>query len=356
MFVAVCDCAPLPNSLPSEPLLNYNTVSSSVPNNADASGRVVTHGAINAGEPGNDLIAPYSSRGPTNDNRLKPEAVAIDGVAVTGAGGFGTPFFGTSAAAPHGGAIAALILACKPSLKHGEPGDNPNADRDALRNAMLNTSVDLGVVGDDQIYGNGRIDADAAATAAACAVATPTPTPTPTKTNTPTPTNTPTATATATPGADTDGDGMPDSYENSRACLNAGIADGALDPDADALTSLSEFQTSATEPCEYDDDTDGCADGEEIEPARSHLTGGERDPLNHWDFYDVNGTQRIDAVDISMVRARFTGNQPTPPEDIGFDRSAGAAVWAPGPPDNKINAVDVNLVRASFNNRCDLAP
>ena len=50
----------------------------------------------------------FSSRGPTLDGRPKPDIAAIDGVAVSGAGSFGTPFFGTSAAAPHVGGIAAL--------------------------------------------------------------------------------------------------------------------------------------------------------------------------------------------------------------------------------------------------------
>ncbi len=355
MFVPICDCAPLPSFMPDQPIINFNTMSSSVPNNADASGRVVTHGAINADDPGNDTIAPYSSRGPTNDDRLKPEAVSIDGVSVTGAGGFPTTFFGTSAAAPHGGAIAALILSCNATLKHGEPDDNPNADRDALRNAMLNSATDLGAGGDDQVYGNGRVDADAAAAAAGCTAATPTPTSTPTAT--PTKTNTPTPTATATPGTDTDGDGMPDGYESARLCLNAAVADGALDPDVDALTSAFEYLTVGTEPCLNDTDTDGCADGEEIvATAGSHAFGGQRDPLNHWDFYDVNGTRRVDGADIGMVRLNFNGAGPTPPEDMIYDRSAGAAVWAPGPPDNKINAVDIGLVRSAFNDRCDLAP
>ena len=46
-------------------------------------------------------------------------------------------------------------------------------------------------------------------------------------------------------------------------------------------------------------------------------------------------------MDIGMVRSRFTGAGPTPPQDAPFDRSAGAAAWAPGPPDGKINAIDV---------------
>jgi subtilase family protein/VCBS repeat protein len=58
----------------------------------------------------------FSSQGPTNDGRLKPELVAPDGVSVTGAGGFQTPFFGTSASAPHAGAVAALVLSVNPTL------------------------------------------------------------------------------------------------------------------------------------------------------------------------------------------------------------------------------------------------
>ena len=130
MFVLCEDCTPIAGNQH-----NFNTLSSSVMNNADAGGGVMALGAINADDPGNDDIAPYSSRGPTNDLRTKPDATAIDEVTVSGAGGFDVPFVGTSAAAPHGGAIAALLLSCQPSLKHGEPGDNPAADRTSLRNA-----------------------------------------------------------------------------------------------------------------------------------------------------------------------------------------------------------------------------
>ena len=68
-----------------------------------------------------DIIEPFSARGPAriyfdaNGNRrfqlrLKPEYTAVDGTSVSGAGGFPSPFFGTSAAAPHAAAIAALVL------------------------------------------------------------------------------------------------------------------------------------------------------------------------------------------------------------------------------------------------------
>jgi hypothetical protein len=160
MFLACYGCVPIAGNVH-----NFNTASSSVPNNSDAGGGVMSLGAINASDPGNDTIADYSSRGPTNDGRLKPDAVAIDGVAVTGAGGFPVPFYGTSAAAPHGGAIAALLLSCNPVLRAGEPGDDPAADRAALRNALLGSATDLGTPGSDNTYGAGRLDALAAASA-----------------------------------------------------------------------------------------------------------------------------------------------------------------------------------------------
>ena len=138
---------------------NYFTPSSSVPNQADAAGGVLAVGAINSFEEGRDQIAPYSSRGPTNDGRIKPDVTGVDGVSVTGSGGFTTTFLGTSAAAPHIAGILALLLECRPSLKAGEPGDAPDQDRLALRNALLLLAVDLGPAGPDNTYGAGRADA-----------------------------------------------------------------------------------------------------------------------------------------------------------------------------------------------------
>jgi hypothetical protein len=156
--------------------------------------------------------------------------------------------------------------------------------------------------------------------------------------------------------ADVDGDSMPNAYENTRSCLDSTVADSGADQDVDGLSSFDEFAVVGTEPCQYDTDTDGCADGEEVESGRSHLTGGQRDPLNHWDFYDVNSTRTVNGIDINTVRANFTGPNPTPPDEVHLDRSFGDAAWAPGPPDGVLNGFDVNLVRLSFNDRCDLAP
>ncbi|MEJ7891410.1 MAG: S8 family serine peptidase [Solirubrobacteraceae bacterium] len=95
---------------------------------------------------------------------------------------FGIPggFEGTSMAAPHVSATAALVIAS------GVLGGNPTPR--ALEKRLERTAFDLGKVGTDRRYGAGRVDA-----AAATARATPVPEPTPT------PTATPTVTATATP-------------------------------------------------------------------------------------------------------------------------------------------------------------
>ncbi|MBI2956411.1 MAG: S8 family serine peptidase [Acidobacteria bacterium] len=146
---------------------NFNTVFSSVGAQSDAGGTpasVLSIGAIAASDPGNDDIELFSSNGPTNDGRLKPEASGIDGVSVTGAGGFPSTFFGTSASAPHGAGIAALLLQMAPCLRDAAPGALADpAARQTLSNLITANSIDLGVPGADNVFGFGRMDALASA-------------------------------------------------------------------------------------------------------------------------------------------------------------------------------------------------
>jgi subtilisin family serine protease len=126
------------------------------------------------------------------------------------------------------------------------------------------------------------------------------------------------------------------------------------DTDADGLPDIVESGVYGTSPTSADTDGDGCPDGREA--GENETSGGRRNPradgLGRWDFYDVNGSQKVDALDIAMVRSKFNGTGPTPPADTPFDRSGGLHPWAPGPPDNKINALDIGLVRASFGHTC----
>jgi hypothetical protein len=134
----------------------YNTPAGSIFGHSGVPG-VLTIGAIAASDPGNDNIEPFSSRGPSRidfpsvQNHPKPDLIAIDGVSVTGTGGFPSTFFGTSAAAPHAAGVAAL-------LKQAAPMATPVM----IRTALMSSAVDLGISGQDNIFGSGRINALAA--------------------------------------------------------------------------------------------------------------------------------------------------------------------------------------------------
>lgn len=122
-----------------------------------ASGAIAV-GTINADNPGNESIAIYSSQGPceisfpSSEFRQKPDITGIDAVRVSGAAGFprSSPgiFAGTSAAAPHIAAIAALMLEANPALTPAN-----------LADALKRTGADLGNPGADTIYGGGRANA-----------------------------------------------------------------------------------------------------------------------------------------------------------------------------------------------------
>ena len=83
----------------------------------------ITVGAVFSGD---QSLEPFSSTGPVTMGTggspltgvMKPDFVAPDCVSVTGAGGFASPFCGTSAAAPHIAGLVALLMS-------GYPGQSP---------------------------------------------------------------------------------------------------------------------------------------------------------------------------------------------------------------------------------------
>jgi subtilase family protein len=161
---------------------NYNTATRSVLAQSDAGGSpvsVISVGAIcsasqaaasvfagsdapseSCNESGHSTIQFFSSQGPTLDGRLKPDVAAIDGVAVTGAGRFPSPFFGTSAAAPHVAGIAALALQVAPCLRSGATGglDTVTA-RTTLRDLIVTSADPIGSPVPNMTFGHGLANA-----------------------------------------------------------------------------------------------------------------------------------------------------------------------------------------------------
>jgi subtilisin-like proprotein convertase family protein len=89
----------------------------------------------------------FASRG--GISLAKPDIAAADGVSTTLPGGSGlNPFFGTSAAAPHAGAIAALVKSAIPTTTPAK-----------VRAAIIAGALDIGATGADRNSGRGIISA-----------------------------------------------------------------------------------------------------------------------------------------------------------------------------------------------------
>lgn len=105
-----------------------------------------------------DDVEDFSSRGPATvffprrETRLVPRVAAVNGVetAIGRAGFFANPFFGTSAAAPHVAACAALVR----GMGAGAAGTAA---------AVVATALDIGPAGTDATVGAGLLDCAAAA-------------------------------------------------------------------------------------------------------------------------------------------------------------------------------------------------
>ena len=116
-----------------------------------------------------------------------------------------------------------------------------------------------------------------------------------------------------------------------------------------------------------DTDGDGCTDGTELSSAAP--LGGQRDPLDYWDFYDTpDGSKTRDKVvsagDISRVVQRFGGTGDasasplsTPPDSgyhPSFDRGgrAGAHTWNQAPANGSVTAADVAAAAGQLGHSC----
>jgi subtilisin family serine protease len=120
--------------------IEYYTPEHSVTTPGDAR-RAITVGATYWST---DQLEDYSSRGPTNDGRMKPDIVAPAGVS---SAAYGEPWDGTSASTPHVSAAAALVLQVHPEF-------TPQQVADFLESRAMDLTPD----GPDDDSGYGRLN------------------------------------------------------------------------------------------------------------------------------------------------------------------------------------------------------
>jgi len=125
--------------------LQYHTAAHSLWPPADAVG-VMSSGAIDQVNWQTGPQESYSSQGPTNDGRIKPDISGPDGVNRYAGGNVGRGY-GTSYAAPHVAGAASLILSRYSSLMPTE-----------IKPILESWAVDMGEEGKDNIYGSGRLN------------------------------------------------------------------------------------------------------------------------------------------------------------------------------------------------------
>jgi Subtilase family len=118
---------------------------SSLPTPGDASG-AISVGAVNWR---GDGFKAYSSQGPTDDGRIKPDVVAPTDTRLMGPIGQRS-VGGTSIAAPNAAGAAAVLLAAERRV-----GRFPSAAE--IRGQLSGLAVDLGAPGPDTIFGAGRV-------------------------------------------------------------------------------------------------------------------------------------------------------------------------------------------------------
>ena len=118
---------------------------SSIPTPGDARGSFT----VGARDWQGDAAADYSSQGPTEDGRLKPDVVAPASTAVWP----GIAMVGTSASAPHAAGAAALLM--QRDRAAGQP-----SDPDTIAKELIGSALDIAPAGPDEVTGAGRIRLD----------------------------------------------------------------------------------------------------------------------------------------------------------------------------------------------------
>lgn len=201
---------------------------------------------------------------------------------------------------------------------------------------------------------------------------------------------------------DTDGDGLTDgdeffSYHTNPLKVDSdtdGLSDGVEvltshsnpllpDTDGDGLPDGVEVSVLHTNPNAPNSDGSGCSDSVELGP--NHAFGGDRDPANPWDFFDVpvpalsaaapNGIRNNsinlqgDVLAVLTYVGAATGFGPNPngvsydadvngdliPDGVEYDRlisTTPGKPWRTGPPNGSVTLLDVLSALASVGDQC----
>src|SRR5206468_1945912 len=110
-------------------------------------------------------------------------------------------------------------------------------------------------------------------------------TPTPTSTSTATPTRTPTSTLTATPSRTASSTSTLTATPTRSSTSTATATPTKTSTGTSTPTGAASLTPTPTIDPTLDSDGDGCPDARELGP--DWHTGGQRDPMDQWDFYDV---------------------------------------------------------------------
>ncbi len=146
-----------------------------------------------------------------------------------------------------------------------------------------------------------------------------------------------------------------DELENRIKAAGTPVTDDLHDSDPETNRTTPRIDARVALLTDHGDaDADGCTNAEEYGAIARF--GGQRNPLNPWDFYDVDGDGTVNLVDDILAVIGAAGPDTGPAYQLALDRSpsaAGSPPWQQGPPDGTIDLVnDILGAVSQFGHRC----
>ena len=127
--------------------------------------------------------------------------------------------------------------------------------------------------------------------------------------------------------------------------------------DSDAALPAHRDEGVSTQCIDYvpedDSDGDGCTNAEEL--AGNAVLGGDRDPANPWDYYEVSGDGIVDLRDTLVVLQHFGHGPGDDPTDDLLDRRVldNGKPWRMGESDSGIDLSDALNNLKSYGHHCN---